>query len=357
MACVLRVAGRPGHLTMLPTFLVIGAMKSGTTSLHGYLAAHPQVFMAEPKELHFFSVGNIWQRGQAWYEECFASASDSLARGEASPSYSQADIFRGVAGRIAGMLPDIRIVYIVRHPIERMCSMYLHQLASGREHRAIADAFRDSAYYLNSSRYAWQLDHHLEYIPADRVKVLTTDALRDEPSNDVAELYEFIGVDPAAARHARSTEGDRGEAGRHPAQGQSLTLAGIADSEASGPGPVTGALHTVMTPSGSSRDGRVARRTSRPSSLIGCGQTWSGSARSSAPTSTGGGCSTPRRDPTGGSMRLAVRVSGRLGGDKVACLERGPRDLAHQAVTTVRARRRTSSGAGRRTSRAGTPAA
>lgn len=183
----------------LPTFLVIGAMKAGTTSLHGYLAAHPQVFMAEPKELHFFTLGKNWERGRAWYEDRFAAAGAAIARGEASPSYSQADIFPGVAERIAGMLPDVRLVYIVRHPIERMQSMYLHQLANGRETLSIADAFRAHGYYANSSRYAWQLGHHLEYLPTERVKVVTTEGLRADPWSTLAELFEFIGVDPTLA--------------------------------------------------------------------------------------------------------------------------------------------------------------
>jgi len=193
----------------LPTFLVIGAMKSGTTSLRAYLAAHPQVFMAEPKELHFFVESKNWGRGRAWYEERFADAGEASARGEASPSYSQADIFPGVAARIAAMLPDVRLVYVVRHPIERMRSMYLHQLASGRETAPIAHAFAAHAYYLNASRYAWQLDHHLEYVPRERIKVITTEALRDEPRSTLADVLAFLGVDPdrvppADARHGQT---------------------------------------------------------------------------------------------------------------------------------------------------------
>jgi hypothetical protein len=155
--------------------------------------------MAEPKELHFFSVAENWQRGRRWYEECFTGAGSALARGEVSPSYSQADIFPGVADRIAAMLPEIRLVYVVRHPIERMRSMYLHQLASGRERRPIAQAFEVSQYYLNSSRYAWQLDFYLEHFPTSRVKVVTTDALRDDPTRTLAELHRFIGVDDSTA--------------------------------------------------------------------------------------------------------------------------------------------------------------
>jgi hypothetical protein len=233
---------------MLPTFLVIGAMKSGTTSLHGYLAAHPQVFMSEPKELHYFSVAKNWERGRSWYEECFAGAGDSLARGEASPSYSQADVFPGAAGRIAATLPDVRLVYIVRHPIERMRSMYLHLFASGREHRPIADAFRSSAYYLNASRYAWQLDHHLEYLPAERVKVLTTDALRDDPEITLAELYRFIGVDPDVAPTATVRRGKTEDKRvSTPLKARVSSWPGYATVRRLLPGPLRAAVRTATT--------------------------------------------------------------------------------------------------------------
>jgi hypothetical protein len=137
-----------------------------------------------------------WERGPAWYEDRFAGSDGFTARGEASPSYSQADIFPGVAERIASMLPDVRLVYVVRHPIERIRSMYLHQLASGRETRPISVALEGDSYYLNASRYAWQLDQHLEFVSAERVRVVTTDALRDDRQAILAGLFDFIGVDP-----------------------------------------------------------------------------------------------------------------------------------------------------------------
>jgi Sulfotransferase domain len=182
---------------VLPSFLVIGAMKAGTTTLRDQLARHPDVFMSEPKELHFFTAGKNWERGRDWYEAHFAAGSGAAARGEASPSYSQADIFPGVPARIAAMLPDVRLVYLVRHPVERLRSMYLHQRANGRERRPIAEAVTATAYYLNTSRYAWQLDQYASDVARERIRVITTDQLRDDPAATMAGLFGFLGVDPA----------------------------------------------------------------------------------------------------------------------------------------------------------------
>jgi hypothetical protein len=179
----------------LPTFLVIGAMKAGTTSLYDYLCAHPDVFMATPKELHFFPETKQWPLGVEWYADHFAPGAGAVARGEVSPSYSQADQFPGVAERIAKVLPDVRLVYIVREPIARLRSMYLHEVASGREQLPIERAVREKRLYVESSRYATQLDEYLPYFERDRILVLTNEALRHDRVGELARLYRFIGVD------------------------------------------------------------------------------------------------------------------------------------------------------------------
>src|SRR5690242_11569113 len=135
----------------LPTFLVIGAMKAGTTSLYEYLRAHPQIFMATPKELHFFPESKHWGDGVDWYTAHFEAGRDDAVRGEISPSYSQADQFPGVAARVAQVVPDAKIVYLVREPVARAQSMYLHEVASGRERRPIEQALREKPMYVNSS--------------------------------------------------------------------------------------------------------------------------------------------------------------------------------------------------------------
>jgi Sulfotransferase domain len=188
--------GRPVPETnQLPTFLVIGAMKAGTTSLYDYLRAHPQVFMATPKELHFFPESKQWPLGVDWYAAHFADAGDALARGEVSPSYSQADQFPGVATKVAQVVPDARLVYLVREPVARLRSMYLHQVAAGREPLPIERAVRERPMYVESSRYATQLDEYRPFFPRDRILVLTTDELQRDRANALARLYAFVGVD------------------------------------------------------------------------------------------------------------------------------------------------------------------
>jgi hypothetical protein len=182
---------------LLPTFLVIGAMKAGTTSLYEYLRAHPQVFMATPKELHFFPADKQWPLGVEWYARHFAGAGDAVARGEVSPSYSQADQFPGVAARVAQVVPDARLVYLVREPVARLRSMYLHQVAAGREPLPVERAVRERPMYVESSRYATQLDEYLPYFPPERILVMTTDSLKADRSQALSRLYEFLGVDPA----------------------------------------------------------------------------------------------------------------------------------------------------------------
>src|SRR5918992_1234170 len=118
---------------MLPNFLIIGAAKAGTTSLWAYLREHPQVFMAEPKELHFFVAASNWKRGLGWYESHFDRAKGSVAVGEACGAYSRFPTHRGVPARIAGVVPDARLIYLVRHPIDRMVSNYVLNVRLGVE--------------------------------------------------------------------------------------------------------------------------------------------------------------------------------------------------------------------------------
>jgi hypothetical protein len=197
----------------LPTFLVIGAMKAGTTSLYEYLRAHPQVFMATPKELHFFPASKHWPDGVDWYAAHFAHAGDARARGEISPSYSQADQFPGVAARVAQIVPDAKIVYLVREPVARAQSMYLHEVAAGRETLPIEEALASKPLYVNSSRYATQLDEYLPFFTRERILVCTSDALRADRAGALRRLFTFLDVDPDApltpVAHERGHTGDK----------------------------------------------------------------------------------------------------------------------------------------------------
>ena len=179
---------------VLPNFLIIGAAKSGTTSLAHYLRAHPQAYM--PRfEPHYFTAERRWKLGQGWYESQFKEAGDAVAVGEKSASYSRHPLYRGVPGRIAALLPGVRVVYLVRHPLHRMRSEYLHRLLNGKEARSLDEAVRADPSYLDTSRYALQIDRYLEHFPGEQLLVLTAERLRHSRQDTLDRVLEFLRLD------------------------------------------------------------------------------------------------------------------------------------------------------------------
>jgi hypothetical protein len=179
---------------MLPTFLLIGAMKSGTTTLYSYLAEHPDVFMPALKEPNFFN--DHWHRGVGWYERLFAPAGGALARGEASVRYTSFPEDAECPRRIASVIPQARLLFLVRDPVDRIRSHYLHELCALRERRPLEQAVRENPIYLDRSRYAMQLERYLDFFPREQLLVLRAEELFRAPLEVLPRLYGFLGVDP-----------------------------------------------------------------------------------------------------------------------------------------------------------------
>ena len=181
-----------------PTFLVIGAMKAGTTSLYHYLREHPQIFMPKVKELDFFAVDESWRRGPDWYRRQFAGAGPAAsAIGEASTAYTKFPHYPFVPERIANHLPDAKLVYVVRNPIDRIYSHYRHRVAVGAERLPIERALLTEAIYVDYSRYAFQLQQYVPHFPRERMLVVASEALRNDRKATVRGVYAFLGVDDA----------------------------------------------------------------------------------------------------------------------------------------------------------------
>ena len=126
-----RAHGREGAL---PNLIIIGGLKCGTTSLHHYLNLHPEIAMSRPKELNFFVSELNWPLGRDWYAGHFDRS--ARIRGESSPHYTNRPSFNGVPGRMHELLgSDVRLVYVVRDPIDRILSHYLHNVGGGYEDR------------------------------------------------------------------------------------------------------------------------------------------------------------------------------------------------------------------------------
>jgi len=180
----------------LPTFIVIGAMKAGTTTIHAWLDEHPDVFMSAEKELDFFVDAWRWPRGLDWYRLQFADAGDAIARGESSPDYTKTHNHPRIPERMASVVPRARLIYLVREPIARMRSMYRHLVLDGTEHRSFEDAVLADDDYLETSRYMRQIRAYLEFYDRDRILVETTERLAADPHETMATVFEHIGVDP-----------------------------------------------------------------------------------------------------------------------------------------------------------------
>ena len=183
----------------LPNFVVIGAMKAGTVSLGHYLDDHPDVFLGRGGrfgEPNFFIAEHNWPRGRGWYESLFAGAGQAAAIGECSPTYTWAHQYRGVPERMAQVVPEARLVYVVRDPIARMRSMYMHQVSAGRERRRPEVALLDDR-YLGPSRYGFQLAAFLDHFERSQVLVIASEVLRDRPREALSAVFGHLAVDPA----------------------------------------------------------------------------------------------------------------------------------------------------------------
>src|SRR5688572_24468381 len=113
---------------MLPNFFIIGAMKAGTTSLWQYLRRHPEIFMSKLKEPGYFTEELRWDQGIEWYRSLFDDAGSARAVGEASTSYTKWPRFAGIPARMHALVPEARLIYLVRDPGDRIRSHYIHNL-------------------------------------------------------------------------------------------------------------------------------------------------------------------------------------------------------------------------------------
>lgn len=216
-----------------PTFVIAGAQRSRTTWLYHLLDAHPDVFMAKPvrPEPKFFVTGARPGRDVAWYlRTWFGKAAAERAVGEKSTSYMDAP---GVPGRLRAAFPDLQIVFLLRHPVERAISNYRLSRAHGLETEPLETALRTEAErvrttsfpelsvhpfaYLQRSRYADHLERFLAHFDRAAMRIIIQDDFDTAPLATCEGLFEFLGIDPRFRP-------PRLESGRNPSPPDDLTL-------------------------------------------------------------------------------------------------------------------------------------
>jgi hypothetical protein len=177
--------------TSLPNLIVIGASKTGTTSLHYYLGLHPQIFMSREKELRYFEQN--WGRGVEWYQDQFRSGQNHLIRGETSPQYTEYPRTSGVPERMHALIPDAKLLYVVRDPFARLLSHFVF-LAPGKDLTRALDPIETNR-YVAESRQCWQLEQYLPYYPLSQILVISAEDLRHARRTTLSKVFRFLGVD------------------------------------------------------------------------------------------------------------------------------------------------------------------
>lgn len=180
---------------MAPTFLVIGGMKCGTSALHLYLSQQKGVFLPR-KNIDFYN-DECWPKGRDWYESYFPkSQPERKVIGEISTEYAKFPHRCGAPARIAEVMPDVRLIYLVRHPIKRMISQYIHCINCLLESRPpdLALAPSNSNQYLDFSLYYRQLEQYLSYFSKDQIKLIRSEDLLKKPQETIEGIFEFVGA-------------------------------------------------------------------------------------------------------------------------------------------------------------------
>ncbi|MEQ8469324.1 sulfotransferase family protein [Coleofasciculus sp. E1-EBD-02] len=179
----------------LPNLIVIGTQKGGTSSLHYYLSLHPQIYMCREKELDFFIAQRNWERGVEWYKKNFVG--EAKIYGESSPNYTDYPRYDQVPKRMHSIVPEVKIVYILRDPIKRIISHYMHWYSAGLENRSLSDALIkiESSRYTRRCLYYTQLEQYLNYFPQSNIFIMTTEDLQNKPQKFLQKLFIFLGVD------------------------------------------------------------------------------------------------------------------------------------------------------------------
>jgi Sulfotransferase domain len=182
----------------LPNVLIIGAMKAGTTGLYMDLATHAQVFLGQDKEPHALCSDEVLTpEGLARYAAIYAKAETGQIRIDASTGYSKRPDYEGVPQRAIEVLPaDFKVIYIVRHPVERIVSQHHHEYFAHTAGPSIDDEVRRHPRYVQYSRYSYQLEPWIEAVGMSRILVIRFEDYVECRQQTVADVCRFLELPP-----------------------------------------------------------------------------------------------------------------------------------------------------------------
>jgi hypothetical protein len=180
-----------------PNFFIIGAAKAATTSLSSLLALHPQAAIVQGKEPHFFSYDQVYQFGWDRYLQLYRHCGGKKAIGDASTSYSRIRYHPATAERIQQHVPNAKIIYMVRHPLERMESAYVEHACTSvsQAFASVNDAVRRQPMIVDSSRYGEVFDAYRQKFEESRIKIVWFEEYTADTVAAFQDVCRFLEID------------------------------------------------------------------------------------------------------------------------------------------------------------------
>lgn len=183
-----------------PDFIIIGAMKCATSTLHEQLSRQPGIFMSMPKEPCFFSDDEVYDRGATWYSSLFGQAPAHALCGESSTHYTKLPTHPNTIARMQSLLgPHVKFIYIMRHPVDRLVSHYIHEWTQRVIGSDLNRAIQEHPELIAYSQYAMQIQPYLDAFGCERVLPVFFERLTAAPHVEFKRVCEFIGYVGAPA--------------------------------------------------------------------------------------------------------------------------------------------------------------
>lgn len=180
-------------MSAMPDFVVIGAMKCATSTLHDQLAIQPGISMSEPKEPNFFSDGPNFAKGMDWYRSLFASMPDEDLKGESSTHLTKYPVHPDSAERMHAALPGAKLVYVMRDPVKRIVSQYIHEWSEHTISGDINQAIQQHPRLIAYSSYAMQIAKHTAFYDRSRILPVFFERLMADPQQEFERICRHIG--------------------------------------------------------------------------------------------------------------------------------------------------------------------
>jgi len=182
----------------LPDFLIIGAMKCATSTLQAQLAVQDRVFMTTPKEPNFFSNDEIYKLGLNWYGNLFKPANNGDLRGEASTHYTKLPTYPKTVERMEKTLKAPKLVYMIRNPVDRAVSHYIHEWSEGRMGHDPEYAFDQNPELIEYGCYAKQIRPYIDAYGIENIYLTSLESVQTTPFAELERIGEFIGMENPA---------------------------------------------------------------------------------------------------------------------------------------------------------------